>query len=98
MLDALTVALLAIAVGFFVAGAFGVLRFPDLHSRLHALTKADNLGMGFLVAGLALQADSAATVLKLVLLWVVLLAASSTACYLLAGSISRRGPSAGSGR
>jgi multicomponent Na+:H+ antiporter subunit G len=90
--DAITVALLAIGVGFFTAGALGVLRFPDLHSRLHALTKADNLGMGFTVAGLALHSGSATMTLKLVLLWIALLAASSTACYLLARSTAPRPP------
>jgi hypothetical protein len=48
------------ARSFFLAGTVGVLRFPDTHSRLHALTKADNLGLGLVAAGLALQAESAA--------------------------------------
>jgi len=36
---------------FFLAGTVGLLRFPDVHSRLHALTKADNLGLGLLWRG-----------------------------------------------
>jgi multicomponent Na+:H+ antiporter subunit G len=31
---------------FFLAGTVGLLRFPDTLTRLHALTKADNLGLG----------------------------------------------------
>ena len=31
---------------FFFAGAVGLLRFPNSLTRLHGLTKADNLGLG----------------------------------------------------
>ena len=44
---------------FFLAGTVGLLRFPDVYNRLHALTKADNLGLGLVVAGLAIQAGLA---------------------------------------
>ncbi|MCZ8150391.1 MAG: monovalent cation/H(+) antiporter subunit G, partial [Roseomonas sp.] len=42
---------LAIAAGafFFIAGTVGLVRFPDMLSRVHALTKADNLGLGLIV-------------------------------------------------
>jgi multicomponent Na+:H+ antiporter subunit G len=45
---------LAIAAGvvFFIAGTVALLRFPDPLSRLHALTKADSLGLGLIVLGL----------------------------------------------
>ncbi len=71
---------------FFLAGTVGLLRFPDAHSRLHALTKADNLGLGFVVVGLALQAGALATVVKLVAIWVLAILASATASYLIANS------------
>ena len=52
--------MLAVAAGafFFLAGTVGLLRFPDSLTRLHALTKADNLGLGLIVLGLLPQADS----------------------------------------
>ena len=43
---------------FFLAGSVGLLRFPNPLSRLHALTKADNLGLGLIVLGLLPQAGS----------------------------------------
>jgi multicomponent Na+:H+ antiporter subunit G len=61
----------------------GLLRLPDLFSRLHALTKADNLGLGFVVAGLALQMNSLLGVVKLLLIWLLVLAASATAAQLI---------------
>ena len=50
--------LLLIGSFFFLAGTLGLLRFPDVYTRLHALTKADNIGLGFIIFGLSLQADS----------------------------------------
>ena len=44
----------------------GLLRFPDTLTRLHALTKADNLGLGLVVLGLLPQVDGVLRGLKLV--------------------------------
>lgn len=76
----------ALGIPFFVAGSAGLLRFPDLHARLHALSKADNLGVGLVTAGVLLTADSWSDVLKLALTWVVLIAGSATAGFLVANS------------
>ncbi|MDP1717090.1 MAG: monovalent cation/H(+) antiporter subunit G, partial [Burkholderiales bacterium] len=62
----------------------GLLRFPDVYSRLHALAKADNLGLGCIVLGLALQAESLAVALKLLLIWPLALAASAGISYAIA--------------
>jgi len=69
---------------FFLAGTLGVLRFPDLFSRLHALTKADNLGLGFIAAGMALHIASPWAAIKIFSIWLFTLLASSTSCYLIA--------------
>jgi multicomponent Na+:H+ antiporter subunit G len=90
LLDAATLVLLTLGSGFFVAGTIGILRFPDLFSRLHALTKADNLGLGCIVAGLMLQADALTEALKLLLVWLLALVASAGACYLIASDARRR--------
>lgn len=90
-LDYLEFALLAVALFFFVAGTVGLLRFPDLYCRLHALTKADNVGLGFLVLALMLDAGSWQEVLKLGLIWVMVLAASTSVCFLIANEARRRG-------
>jgi len=81
--------LIALGAVFFLAGSVGLLRFPDVFTRLHALTKADNLGLGLVVAGVALQADSWTTVVKLILIWLLVLAGSATVCCLIAGAVRR---------
>lgn len=69
---------------FFFAGSVGLVRFPDVYTRLHALTKADNLGLGLLISGLVLQGDSWMTAFKLILIWLFVIFTSATACHLVA--------------
>jgi multicomponent Na+:H+ antiporter subunit G len=80
---------LFLGIFFFFAGTVGLLRFPDTYTRIHALTKADNLGLGLVVFGLMLQTESWAVVLKLLLIWLLALPASATACHLLARHVRR---------
>jgi multicomponent Na+:H+ antiporter subunit G len=90
-IDYLSALLLIAGAIFFLAGTLGLLRFPDLYTRLHALTKADNLGLGLIVLGLALQAESWATVGKLLLIWSLVLLAGASVAHLIASGALQRG-------
>ncbi|MGE3295291.1 MAG: monovalent cation/H(+) antiporter subunit G [Geminicoccaceae bacterium] len=90
--DLLTVVAVALGGLFFLAGTVGLLRFPDPLGRLHALTKADNLGLGLVVLGLIPQADGLLAALKLVAVWLLVLLAGAAATQLLAGVARRSGP------
>jgi multicomponent Na+:H+ antiporter subunit G len=90
MTDILSAVLMLAGLFFYLAGSIGLLRLPDLYSRLHALTKADNLGLGLLVAGLALHAADLLLTLKLLLVWLAVLAASATGAHLIARQAHRR--------
>jgi multicomponent Na+:H+ antiporter subunit G len=83
MIDTISLVLIGVGLIFYFAGSIGLLRLPDLFSRLHALTKADNLGLGFVVIGLALQMNSLLNVMKLLLIWLLVLAASATTAQLI---------------
>jgi multicomponent Na+:H+ antiporter subunit G len=72
-LDIFSLAAICAGAFFFFAGMVGLLRFPDSLTRLHALTKADNLGLGLVVLGLLPQASSLLAALKLVIVWVLVL-------------------------
>lgn len=84
MSDVASAVLLVAGAAFYCAGTVGLLRFPDVYTRLHALAKADNLGLGCVLAGLALQAETLAAALKLLLIWPLTLAASAVVCYAIA--------------
>ena len=79
-----SIAAIAAGVFFFLAGTLGLLRFPDTFTRLHALTKADNLGLGLVVLGLLPQVDSVLGGLKLILVWLLVLLASASVSQLIA--------------
>jgi multicomponent Na+:H+ antiporter subunit G len=86
------VSIVAIVAGaiFFLAGTLGLLRFPDTYTRLHALTKADNLGLGLVVLGLLPQVNGVAYGLKLVVVWLLVMLAGACASQLVARA-ARRG-------
>jgi multicomponent Na+:H+ antiporter subunit G len=84
VLDGLTILAVSAGVFFFLAGTVGLLRFPDALSRLHALTKADNLGLGLVVMGLLFQAEGLLAALKLVAVWLLTLLAGATVTQLIA--------------
>jgi multicomponent Na+:H+ antiporter subunit G len=91
-LDALTFVAVGAGAFFFLAGTVGLLRFPDSHSRLHALTKADNLGLGLVVVGLLPHVGGVLGGLKLVAIWLLVLLSSAAASQLIARAARRRGP------
>ncbi|MFO1315081.1 MAG: monovalent cation/H(+) antiporter subunit G [Burkholderiales bacterium] len=88
--DLLTVVLVAAGAFFFLAGTVGLLRFPDTLTRLHALTKADNLGTGLIVLGLLPQVDSVLAGAKLVAIWFLVLLAGAITSQLNARAALRR--------
>jgi multicomponent Na+:H+ antiporter subunit G len=88
-----TIITVSLGVVFFLAGTVGLLRFPDTLTRLHALTKADNLGLGLVVLGLLPQVAWPFGGLKLIAVWLLALLAGATVGPLLghAASIADRG-------
>ena len=93
VLDLFTIVTVSAGVFFFLAGTVGLLRFPDALTRLHALTKADNLGLGLVVVGLLPRADGVLGALKLISIWLLVLLASATVSQLIA-RVARRNVSA----
>jgi len=91
-LDIATIAAVTAGAFFFFAGTVGLLRFPDTLTRLHALTKADNLGLGLIVLGLLPQAESLRDGLKLVCVWLLVLLAGATVSQLIARAARDQGP------
>jgi multicomponent Na+:H+ antiporter subunit G len=89
--DWLAAALIVAGAAFFLAGTVGMLRFPDVYSRLHALSKADNLGLGLVVVGLALRAESLLDVVHLALIWLLVLLASATTAHVISRGALHQG-------
>jgi multicomponent Na+:H+ antiporter subunit G len=88
--DLFSIAAIGAGAVFYLAGTVGLLRFPDAFTRLHALTKADNLGLALVVIGLLPQVDGLLTALKLVLVWLLVILSGSAVSQLIARSARRR--------
>ena len=89
-LDAFSIAAIVAGAFFFLAGTVGLLRFPDAYTRLHALTKADNLGLALVVIGLLPQMDGLLAAAKLVLVWLLVLLSGVVVSQLIARAARRQ--------
>jgi multicomponent Na+:H+ antiporter subunit G len=89
--EGITIVLVVVGAGFFLAGSLGMLRFPDTFTRLHATTKADNVGLGFVILGLLLQTDSVFEGIKLIIIWWLVAISGAAACYLIARAALQNG-------
>lgn len=64
MVDAITAVLLAAGALFALLAAVGLLRMPDVFTRMQSSTKASTLGLGCLLAGTALQLGDLASIIR----------------------------------
>jgi multicomponent Na+:H+ antiporter subunit G len=93
VLDLLSITAIGAGAFFFFAGMLGLLRFPDALTRLHALTKADNLDLGLVVLGLLPRMGGLLAALKLVAIWALVQLAGATP-QLIGRAVRRKGPTA----
>lgn len=66
---------------FFFTGTLGLLRFPDVYTRLHAAGKCDTLGAQLMLLGLAIVNGWNLVSIKLLLIVVFLFLANPTATH-----------------
>lgn len=86
MVDIASGLLLLGGAAFSLLGGVGVLRMPDVYTRMHAGSLTDTAGMPLMLAGLMLQAGVSLTAFKLFLIVLFLLITGPTASYALARS------------
>ncbi|MBY5991204.1 monovalent cation/H(+) antiporter subunit G [Ferrimonas balearica] len=85
-------ALLGAGTVFCVLGAIGVVRFPDVYTRMHAASLTDTLGGGLILLGLGLQAGSEVLVIaKLFWVFVFLAITSPTSSHAVVKAAMRGG-------
>jgi len=90
--DVLSIVAVSAGAFFFMAGTVGLLRFPDTLTRLHALTKADNLGLGLVVLGLLPRAATWSDALKLIVVWLLVMLSGAMVAQLIARIAHRESP------
>jgi multicomponent Na+:H+ antiporter subunit G len=82
---------LAVGLFFHLVAAAGVLRMPDFYTRLHAVAKAETMGVLFTLAAVALSAGASVTSLKVLLVAAFLFVANTTATHAIGRAAHRTG-------
>jgi multicomponent Na+:H+ antiporter subunit G len=91
VLDAVSWMLIVAGGLFSVIGAFGMLRFPELYTRMHAAGVIDPFGVSLVLIGLMFQAGLGLVTVKLVFLVLFLVLTSPVACHALGRAAHHRG-------
>jgi multicomponent Na+:H+ antiporter subunit G len=78
--------LVAAGVAVAIVGAIGIVRFPDVYTRLHAAGVTDTGGATLAIIGLMLVSGLSLVTLKLAILWVFLMLTSPVASHALANA------------
>ena len=84
MLETAAYFLVFAGAGFCLIGAIGVLRFPDVYSRMHAAGITDTLGALLVLLGLLLLAGFSLAAAKIIFILAFLWMTSPTATHALA--------------
>jgi multicomponent Na+:H+ antiporter subunit G len=91
MRDVLTVIFAAVGACFFIGGTVGLLRCPDLYSRLHPATKCDTVGAISIIVAMAIQIGLDMAVLKLLVVISLLLLTSAPSGHAIGRSAFKNG-------
>ncbi|MDP7624728.1 MAG: monovalent cation/H(+) antiporter subunit G [Rhodospirillales bacterium] len=83
-IDILSWILIVIGGGLSIISAVGILRLPDVFTRMHAAGIGDTLALGSLCAGMMLQAGWTIVTIKLALILLFMFFASPTTTHALA--------------
>jgi len=84
-------ALIAVGAFFYVVGAIGIYRMPDVFTRMHAAGISDTVGAGLLLTGMMFLAGFSLVTVKLVIILGVILVTSPIATHALAQAALHEG-------
>jgi multicomponent Na+:H+ antiporter subunit G len=84
MTDALTAIMWLVGSAFALLAAIGVLRMPDVFTRMQVSTKASTLGLGCLLIGAALQLGDFGSFVRVASISAFLLLTTSVAAHVIA--------------
>ena len=84
LLDIASWVLIAAGGLFLITGGLGLLRLPDVFTRMHGASLIDTMGAGMLLTGFMLQAGLTLVTAKLVMILVFIFFTSPAATYALA--------------
>ncbi len=84
MIDVVTAVLWLVGSAFALLAAVGILRMPDVFTRMQASTKASTLGLGCLLVGAALQLGDFGSFIRVASIGAFILLTTSVAAHVIA--------------
>ncbi len=90
ILNIIIILFLASGIFFFFVGVVGLIRMPDVFTRMHATTKCDTMGAGLVFAGLILWQGMSFVSLNILLILVFVWLTNPTAAHAIAKSAYKR--------
>ncbi len=91
MIDVISGALLVLGASFALVAAVGVVRLPDVLTRMHAATKPQTFGLLLILAGLALRVHSVKDLTLIVVLIVFQLLTAPVSAHMIGRAAFRTG-------
>ena len=91
VLDLASWAFILAGLLFILVGTLGLLRLPDVFTRMHGAGMTDTLGAGLLILGMLLQTTDWLVAVKLILIILFLAFTSPTTSHALASAALRDG-------
>lgn len=83
-IDMISGAMLIIGSFFLVVGAIGLIRMPDIFTRMHAVSVSETMGVGLMLGGLMIQGGFTFVTFKLVCLFLLIFFTSPVASHAIA--------------
>lgn len=88
--DLLSITLMVGGLFFFFVGTVGLLRLPDVLTRLHATTKCDTLGAGLIVLGVVIYYGFSFASVKALLILAFIWLTNPTAAHIIAKAVVQK--------
>lgn len=79
----ITLACIWIGIAFIAIAAIGILRMPDVYTRMSAVTKAVALGVGFILMGVVFHFNDTSVMIKATLIVVFLVFSLSVSAHVI---------------
>lgn len=88
--DLLSLTFMVGGLFFFFVGTVGLIRLPDVLTRMHATTKCDTLGAGLIVLGVVLYLGFTFASLKALLILAFIWLTNPTAAHIIAKAVVQK--------
>tara|TARA_B100001996_G_scaffold374456_1_gene353096 strand:+ start:2623 stop:2946 length:324 start_codon:yes stop_codon:yes gene_type:complete len=89
--DVLTICSLVIGVFFILTGSLGLLKLPDVFSRIHSAGMIDTAGAGFIILGMIFQSGISLATAKLVFIAIFIFFSSPVSSHVISNLARKKG-------